>query len=120
MKATSSGCVIKFRKGWDWSLLWRTYPANSANNRKPEVVALGNCLLRIMCASSIPPSVAAAYNALNPSIGRIRLLMKRRSCSKILFRYFWLTISIGVGQPKPLSILAKNFVAAGCCDVLKA
>jgi len=52
-----------------------------------------------MFATSIPSNVEAAdVNDLKPSIGRVRLLMKRWSCSTMLFKYFPLTISIG----KPL------------------
>lgn len=42
-----------------------------------------------MCATSIPSNVAAAdAKVLNPSSGRVRLLMKRWSCSTMMFKYF--------------------------------
>ena len=47
-----------------------------------------NCCFLIFAASSIPLIVAAAASkSLKPSIGRIRCLTRRWSCSIPLFRY---------------------------------
>ena len=59
-----------------------------------------------MLTSSMPARADAAESKdWKPSIGLIRRLMNRWSCSMMLLRYFRLTISIGTGQPKPFSIL---------------
>ncbi len=56
----------------------RSYPAISANIRKPEVVSLENCFFRIMLATSMPSKVAEAdSNDLNPHMCRTRRFMNR-------------------------------------------
>jgi hypothetical protein len=75
----------------------------AANRHGPTIAYHGRLprMIRVMFATSIPSSVAEAEaNDLKPSIGLIRLLMVRWSCSTMLFRYLIRTISIGIGQPK--------------------
>src|ERR671918_1444246 len=49
-----------------------------------------NCPFLIFRASSIPAMTMVAWSKrLKPSIGPVRLLMPRWSCSTMLFRWFW-------------------------------
>ncbi len=69
-----------------------------------------SCPLRIMFGTSMPTNVEAAKASdLTPRISRVCHLMKQWPCSMMLFKYFRLTISIGIGQPKLLSILLIAF-----------
>lgn len=48
-----------------------------------------------VCVASIPASIAAAeWNALKPNIGFVMRLMKRWSCSTLLFKYLLCIILI--------------------------
>ena len=49
-----AGCVVNFWKSKEKRSLRRTCPAGPVNFRKPEILALGNFLLRIVLASSMP------------------------------------------------------------------
>ena len=70
-----------------------------------------------MCATYIPSNVAAAdAKVLNPSIGRIRFLMNQWSCSTMFFKYLRRTISTGIGQPNPLSILLIYIIGSAFID----
>ena len=61
---------------------------------------------------------AAESNDLKPIIGLVRRLMKRWSCSIMLFRYFDFTVLIFVGQPNLFSILLTSFVPAPLAPLL--
>lgn len=61
---------------------------------------------------------AAESNDLKPIIGLVRRLMKRWSCSIMLFRYFDFTVLIFVGQPNLFSILLTSFVPAQLAPLL--
>ena len=64
-------------------------------------------------------SVAAADpKDLKPSIERVRRLIKRWSCSTILFKYFDLTVEILVGQPRRLKILLTSLMPAPFAPLL--
>src|SRR3954468_11044926 len=55
---------------------------------RPGSLPTLNCCFRIFSASSIPLIViAAVWNRLNPSIGRVRCFTRRWSCSIPLLRY---------------------------------
>lgn len=78
-----------------------------------------------MFATSMPNSVAEAETKdLKPSMGRIRFLIVRWSCSTphrfartggapgSMFRYLTRTISIGIGQPNHFSMRLSALIPA--------
>ena len=68
------------------------------------------CPLRSACIISIPRTVRhAVVNRLNPSIGRVRRLMNRWSCSMTLFRYLhWRRDERG--RKNPSCLMASNAI----------
>ncbi len=81
-----------------------SYSANEANCWNAGSPGV-SCPFRIMFATSIAAKLEAAdAKVLKPSIDLVWRLMKRWSCSTILFKYFRRSISIETGQPKRFSI----------------
>lgn len=65
---------------------------------------------RIMCLNSMPPGMMRAQRKFSkPSIGRVRRLMARWSCSTPLFRYFFWRILIGAPRPALRACSAARF-----------
>ena len=85
-----------------------SYPARAANCLNADWPDVSNCCLRFMWATSRPSSVAEAdLKDLNPFICRVNFLMKRWSCSIMLFRY--LTCSTSISQNYPFKF-SKRFM----------
>ena len=77
-----------------------SYPASAANCWNADWLDASNCRLRIMCATSMPSSVAGAgQKDLNPFICLVSFLMNLWSCSMMLFRYLACKTSINQNQP---------------------
>lgn len=54
------GCVANFQRVKGRRISGRNYAASSAKTMNGEQLSFANCLLRIICATSIPAIVAAA------------------------------------------------------------
>ena len=77
-----------------------SYPASAENCWKADCPGVPNCFLRIMCATSMPSSVAEAERKdLKPFICLVSFLMNLWSCSMMLLRYLTCNISISQNQP---------------------
>ena len=64
-----------------------SYPASAENCWKADCPGVPNCFLRIMCATSMPSSVAEAERKdLKPFICLVSFLMNLWSCSMMLLR----------------------------------
>jgi hypothetical protein len=73
----------------------------------PSLLVL-NWPFLIFSANSIPLMVTAAFsNRLNPSIGRIRCLTRRWSCSMRLFKY-WLDRTLTLWESSPVSFISRT------------
>lgn len=72
------GRVANFGPKQMLAMTGHNYSASAKNCLKPNSPDRANCPLRIMCATSLPASVAAAeLNDLNVCMGRVTFFMKR-------------------------------------------
>ena len=102
-----NGSVANDAVGWNRRSTGQTYAARLAKVWKGVVPFVGIWPLRIICAASMPAMVAAAeWNALKPIIGLVIRLMKRWSCSRMLFRY--LTCRTSMTRPSPVNFSHKS------------